>query len=60
MDEFKKALDEAIKAFRKLSNEWEKIEVSHSDELAEKYPFSKDFREVICDLEEWEESILNK
>lgn len=59
MDKFSKALDEAIFAWVKLSDEWEKIELTHSDKLAEKYPFEKDFREVISDLMEWKEH-LNK
>ncbi|MBA9027614.1 hypothetical protein [Peribacillus huizhouensis] len=57
MDEFKKALDEAIAAWIKLSDEWEKVETTHSDKLAEKYPFDKDFREVISDLKEWKEEL---
>lgn len=57
MEDFKKALDEAVMAFVKLSEEWEKIEDSYSDELAEKYPFAKDFREVVCDLINWKESL---
>ncbi|MGG3467342.1 hypothetical protein ABES02_07460 [Neobacillus pocheonensis] len=59
MDNYKKSLDEAITAFQKLSEEWEKIDVTHSDKLAEKYPFDKDFMEVIADMQEWKES-LNK
>lgn len=57
MDKFNKALDDAIAACIKLSDEWEKIEASHSDELAEKYPFNKDLREVISDLLEWKEGL---
>lgn len=49
MDQFNKALDEAISAWIKLSDEWEKIELTHSDKLAERYPVEKDFREVITD-----------
>ncbi|HDR8152425.1 TPA: hypothetical protein QC057_001332 [Bacillus cereus] len=52
MDEFNKALENAISAWQKLSEEWEKIETTHSDFLSEKYPFEKDFSEVICDLQE--------
>ncbi|MBO1581583.1 hypothetical protein [Bacillus sp. XF8] len=59
MDKFNKALDEAISAWIKLSDEWEKIELTHSDEIAEKYPFDKDFREVLADMMDWKES-LNK
>ncbi|MGE6553224.1 hypothetical protein ACQKFK_31205 [Bacillus mycoides] len=57
MDKFNKALDEAISAWIKLSDEWEKIEFTHSDKLAEGYPFNKDFGEVILDLMEWKEKI---
>jgi hypothetical protein len=45
MDKFNKALDEVISAWIKLSDEWEKIELTHSDKLAEGYPFNKDFGE---------------
>lgn len=57
MNKFNNALDEAISAWIKLSDEWEKIEATHSDKLAEKYPFEKDFREVVADLQEWKENI---
>ncbi|EOO32669.1 hypothetical protein [Bacillus mycoides] len=57
MENFNQALDEAIQAWIKLSDEWEKIEQTHSDKLSEKYPFNKDFREVISDLIEWKEQI---
>ncbi|MRS25586.1 MULTISPECIES: hypothetical protein [Bacillus] len=60
MDEFNKALENAISAWQKLSEEWEKIEATHSDFLSEKYPFKKDFSEVICDLQEWKNHINNK
>ena len=57
LEKFNKSLDEAIEAWIKLSDEWEKIEQTHSDKLAEKYPFDKDFREVISELKEWKEQI---
>lgn len=57
MDQFNKALDEAISAWIKLSDEWKKIELTHSDKLAEGYPFEKDFREVVSDLIAWKENI---
>lgn len=57
MDEFNKALENAISAGVKLSEEWEKIVVTHSDKLAEKYPFDKDFREIITDLQDWKNHI---
>lgn len=57
LENFNQALDEAIQAWIKLSDEWEKIEQTHSDKLSEKYPFNKDFREVISDLIEWKEQI---
>lgn len=57
MDKFNKALDEAISAWSNLSDEWEKIELTHSDKLAEKYPFNKDFREVLMDMMDWKESL---
>lgn len=59
MENFNKALDEVISTWIKLSDEWEKIELTHSDKLAEKYPFEKDFQEIILDLIEWKEH-LNK
>lgn len=57
MEDFKSALNEAISSWTKLSEEWEKIEDDHSDKLSEKYPFAKDFREVLRDLMEWKESL---
>ncbi|MFI8712835.1 hypothetical protein [Brevibacillus brevis] len=57
MDSFNQALDNAISAWIKLSEEWDKIEDTESDTLAEKYPFDKDFREVLHDLIEWRESL---
>ncbi|KFL86306.1 hypothetical protein P9G96_28210 [Bacillus paranthracis] len=57
LEKFNQALDEAIQAWIKLSDEWEKIEQTHSDKLSEKYPFNKDFREVISDLIEWKKQI---
>ncbi|MDA2087856.1 hypothetical protein [Bacillus cereus group sp. BfR-BA-01323] len=57
MDKFNKTLDEVISACIKLSEEWEKIEVTHSDQLVEKYPFDKDFEEVILELVAWKEHI---
>ncbi|MDX5947726.1 hypothetical protein SIL19_27990 [Bacillus cereus group sp. BfR-BA-00431] len=57
MEKFNQALDEAIQTWIKLSDEWEKIEQTHSDKLSEKYPFNKDFREVISDLIEWKKQI---
>lgn len=59
MDSFKKSLDECIIAFTHLSKEWEKIEKDHSDELSEKYPFDKDFGELIIEMMEWRESLNN-
>lgn len=57
LEKFNQALDEPIQAWIKLSDEWEKIEQTHSDKLSEKYPFDKDFGEIICDLIEWKEHI---
>lgn len=57
MEDFLKALNEAIHAWSHLSEEWEKIETDYSDQLSEGYPFDKDFREVIYDLKEWKEAI---
>ena len=57
MEEFKKALDEAIDTWVKLSEKWDMIEETHSDKLSEKYPFDKDFREVISDMLEWKENL---
>lgn len=57
MEKFNKSLDEAISAWVKLSEEWEQIEDTHSDRFAEKYPFDKDFHEVVRDLMEWKEQI---
>lgn len=57
MDDFKRALDEAINSWAKLSEEWEKIEETESDNLSNDYPFDKDFREVLHDLIDWRESI---
>ncbi|GIP45061.1 hypothetical protein J45TS6_35200 [Paenibacillus sp. J45TS6] len=57
MDSFNQTLDDAISSWIKLSEEWEKIENTESDMLSEKYPFDKDFREVLHDLIEWRESL---
>ena len=57
VDEFKIALDKAIDSWLRLGAEWDKIEESHSDKLSEKYPFDKDFREVLHDLMDWKESL---
>ncbi|HHB1888847.1 TPA: hypothetical protein ACOQ40_005298 [Bacillus cereus] len=57
MEKFNKALDEVISACSKLSEEWEKIEATHSDRLADKYPFDKDFEEVILELVAWKDHI---
>ena len=57
MEEFKKALDEAIDTWIKLSEKCDMIEETHSDKLSEKYPFDKDFREVISDMLEWKENL---
>ncbi|MET3297395.1 UNVERIFIED_ORG: type VI protein secretion system component VasK [Bacillus proteolyticus] len=57
MDNFKKSLDECIIAFTHLSEEWEKLERDYSDQLSEKYPFNKDFSELIIDMMEWRKSI---
>lgn len=57
MENFLKALNEAIHAWSHLGEEWEKIEAEYSDRLSEGYPFDKDFREVISDLMEWKETI---
>lgn len=60
MNDFKNALNEAINSWSKLSGEWDKIEELHSDILSEKYPFQKDFRDVLRDLFEWREYINSK
>ncbi|WP_019779180.1 hypothetical protein [Streptococcus sobrinus] len=57
MNEFNKALDEVILACTKLSEEWEKIDATHADQLAKNYPFDKSFDEVIFFLKEWKENI---
>lgn len=57
MNNFKKSLDECIMAFTHLSDEWERLEREHSDQLSEKYPFNKDFSELIVDMMEWRESL---
>jgi hypothetical protein len=57
MEKFNKALGEVISACIKLSEEWENMETTHANQLAEKYPFDKDFEEVILELVEWKEHI---
>jgi predicted ATP-binding protein involved in virulence len=57
MEKFNKALIESIASWSKLSEEWEKIEATHSDIISKNYPFTKDFREILNDLIEWKESI---
>jgi hypothetical protein len=60
MEKFLSALDAAISSWSDLSKEWETIEANKSDELAVKYPFNKDFREVLHDMLEWKEQLQNK
>ncbi|RXT08863.1 hypothetical protein [Ammoniphilus sp. CFH 90114] len=57
MEDFRKALDESVKTWAKLSEEWEKIESNKSDYLSHGYPFDKDFREILHDLIEWREKV---
>jgi len=57
MEEFKRALDEAINSWIKLGERWDTIEETHSDKLSEKYPFDKDFRAVISDMLDWKEDL---
>ncbi|MED1205602.1 hypothetical protein [Heyndrickxia acidicola] len=57
MNEFNKALDQAISSFSKLSEEWGKLDESNFEKLNKKYPFDKDFTEVILDLLEWKKEI---
>ncbi|MBW5444753.1 hypothetical protein GE107_01565 [Cohnella sp. CFH 77786] len=59
MDAFKKALDVVIDSMIKLEAEWERIEETHSDHLAEHYPLHHDFREVVLQIMEWRETINN-
>ncbi|OME60874.1 hypothetical protein BSK59_05505 [Paenibacillus odorifer] len=60
MEHFLDALDKAIKSWSILGNEWEKIEPTHSDKLADKYPLDKDFREVVRELMEWKDQLQNE
>jgi hypothetical protein len=57
MEAFKAALNDAIKSWSILSEEWDKIEAEKSDILSEKYPFEKDFREVLHDMLDWKENL---
>ncbi|MUG20940.1 hypothetical protein GNQ08_00595 [Paenibacillus macerans] len=57
MENFMKALDEAIHAWSQLGEQWEKIEADFSDKISGGYPFDKDFREILFDLMEWRETI---
>ncbi|WP_372814294.1 hypothetical protein [Paenibacillus sp.] len=60
MEQFKHALNEAISSWSKLSEEWEKIEETHSDTISENYPFDKDFREILNNMIEWREGLQDK
>ncbi|SHL15326.1 hypothetical protein [Alicyclobacillus tolerans] len=46
VEEFKRALDSVIASCSLLSEAWEKLDES-SPKILAKYPFDKDFREVI-------------
>lgn len=60
MEQFKQALIDAITSWSKLSEEWEKIEPTHSDIISKHYPFDKDFREILHDMIEWKENLEEK
>ncbi|MGU3471902.1 hypothetical protein ACLBWT_12210 [Paenibacillus sp. D51F] len=60
MEDFKQALNDAITSWSKLSEEWEKIELTHSDVISEKYPFNKEFREILHNMIEWKENLQDK
>lgn len=60
MEQFKQALTEAITSWSKLSDEWEKIEDTHSDIVSKNYPFEKDFREILHGMMEWKENLQEK
>jgi len=57
MDNFKSALNDAVSAWSKLSEEWEKIEADYSDEVSEHYPFNQDFSEMLRMLIDWRDSL---
>lgn len=54
MEAFKQALDAVIDSMIKLEAEWEKIESTHSNHLAEHYPLSNDWRETVHQMMEWQ------
>ncbi|MDH6670123.1 hypothetical protein M2277_000767 [Paenibacillus sp. LBL] len=57
METFKQALDAVIDSMIKLEAEWERIDNTHSDYLAEQYPLSNDWREIVMILMEWKDSL---
>lgn len=60
MESFKVALRDTISAMTKLSEEWEKIEGDYSAVITEKYPFDKDFREILSDMIDWKGHLDSK
>ncbi|GEO26845.1 hypothetical protein AAC03nite_26300 [Alicyclobacillus acidoterrestris] len=55
MEEFRKALDSVIKSCSSLSLAWENL--NDQSFVLDKYPFDKDFRQVLSDLVEWRDSL---
>lgn len=44
-----------------ISLAWEQLEATSINEvLCEKYPFNEDFREVVCKMIEWTNSVTEK
>ena len=57
MEEFLKKLSEAIRAFSELSDVWNGLSEEEVQKVSEKYPFHKDFQELLHDMIEWRDSL---
>lgn len=57
MEAFKQALDAVTDSMIKLEAEWERIDSTHSDYLAEHYPLSSDWREIVMLMMEWKDNL---
>lgn len=57
MEDFKRALNSVIASCSTLSTAWENLDDEAAPTILDKYPFDKDFRQVIADLAEWRDSL---
>lgn len=57
MEGFKIALDTVIDSMIRLEAEWDRIECTHADQLAEHYPLTHDYREIVYQMMNWQEKL---